>query len=118
MKADMFRLDGKVVAVIGAGGGIGACGGDGAWAAGRAHRVLDLKADTAEATAAAIRAAGGAAESAVLDITDERRRRRRRSTAWRRTHGHLDGLVCTPAINVRKPIAEVHAARSSTASWP
>ena len=38
VKADMFRLDGKVVAVIGAGSGIGAAVAHGRGAAGRPHR--------------------------------------------------------------------------------
>lgn len=103
MKADMFRLDGKVVAVIGAGGGIGEAVAKGVAQQGGHTVCYDVKADTAEATAAAIRAAGGAAESAVLDITDEAG-----VTAalegLATSHGHLDGLVCTPAINVRKSI--------------
>ena len=103
MKADMFRLDGKVVAVIGAGGGIGAAVAMSVAQQGGHAICYDVQGATAEATAAAIRAAGGAAESAVLDITDEAGV----SAALEgvaATHGHLDGLVCTPAINVRKPI--------------
>ncbi|MBP7775906.1 MAG: SDR family oxidoreductase [Acidobacteria bacterium] len=103
VKADMFRLDGKTVAVIGAGGGIGAAVAMGVAEQGGYAVCYDVKSDTAEATAAAIRKAGGAAESAVLDITDEAG-----VTAalegLAKTRGRLDGLVCTPAINVRKPI--------------
>ncbi len=103
MKADMFRLDGKVVAVIGAGSGIGAAVAMGVGVQGGHTICLDVMRDPAEATAASIRAAGGTAGSAVLDITDQAG-----VTAvlegLATTHGHLDGLVCTPAINVRKPI--------------
>ena len=103
MAADMFRLDGKTVVVIGAGGGIGeacaiAIGAQGA------HTVcLDLNADRAAATAQAITTAGGTAESAVLDLVDGAAT----ATALDKVahdHGRLDGLVCTPAVNVRKPI--------------
>ena len=103
MAADMFRLDGKVVVVVGAGGGIGeACAV--AIGAQGAHTVcLDLKGDPAAATADAIRKAGGTAESGVLDLVDGEAT----TAALERVakdHGQLDGLVCTPAINVRKPI--------------
>lgn len=105
MAADMFRLDGKIVVVIGAGSGIGeACAL--ATAAQGAHTVcLDLKADTAAATAQKITAAGGRAESGSVDLADPG------ATAATLQKvaadcGRLDGLVCTPAINVRKPILQ------------
>ncbi len=100
---DMFRLDGKIVAVVGAGGGIGegvalAVGAQGA------HVVcLDINAANAAAVAAKITAAGGKAESGALDLGDEAQI----NAAFDglvQTHGKFDGLVCTPAINVRKPI--------------
>ncbi len=103
MKADMFRLDGKVVAVIGAGGGIGAAVARSVAAQGGHAICYDVNAETAAATAAAIRAAGGAAASAVLDITDEAGVNAA-FDAVVKDHGRLDGLACTPAINVRKPI--------------
>ena len=101
MKADMFRLDGKVVAVIGAGSGIGAAVAMGVGAQGGHTVCCDVQADSAAATASAIRAAGGAADSAVFDINDEPGVTAA-LTALATAHGHLDGLVCTPAINVRK----------------
>ncbi|MEP7118638.1 MAG: SDR family NAD(P)-dependent oxidoreductase [Acidobacteriota bacterium] len=99
----MFRLEGKVVAVIGAGGGIGAAVATGVARQGGHVVCYDVNGETAETTAAAIRSVGGAAEGGMLDITHETRV----SAALEgiaATHGHLDGLVCTPAINVRKPI--------------
>ena len=63
-----------------------------------------MKGDTAETTAAAIRAEGGRAESGAVDITDEAGRGRRARRGGRRRTATLDGLVCTPAINVRKSI--------------
>jgi len=99
----MFRLDGKVVAVIGAGSGIGAAVAEAVARQGGHAICCDLKGESAETTASAIRAAGGAAEAAVLDINDEAgvtATLERLAT----TYGHLDGLVCTPAINVRKPM--------------
>ncbi len=103
MKADMFRLDGKVVAVIGAGSGIGAAVAMAVGAQGGHAVCCDLKAESADVTAGAIRAAGGAADSAALDINDEPGVTAALAAIAAR-HGHLDGLVCTPAINVRKPM--------------
>jgi len=109
VKADLFRLDGKVVAVIGAGSGIGEAVAMGVAMQGGRTICCDLTHDTAEATATAIRAAGGAATSVVVDITDEAG-----VTAaldgMATTYGHLDGLVCTPAINVRKPVLKYSGA--------
>jgi 2-keto-3-deoxy-L-fuconate dehydrogenase len=66
----MFRLDGKIAAVTGAGSGIGEAialcfAGQGAtvW-------VVDRDEAAAGATVAAIRAAGGKAEQALVDVSD------------------------------------------------
>ncbi len=99
----MFRLDGKVVAVVGAGGGIGEAVARAAGAQGAHVACLDINADAASAVAAAIAAAGGTAESGVLDLTDEARVQAA-FDGLAQQHGRFDGLVCTPAINVRKPI--------------
>ncbi len=97
-----FRLDGRVAAVIGAGSGIGeavarACAAQGA-------RVACLDVDAAKAETVA-REIGGGSESAAVDIRDgaavdvcfEQIRSR---------HGRLDACVCTPSINVRKPLLQ------------
>ena len=100
---DMFRLDGKIVAVVGAGSGIGEAVALAAGAQG-AHTVcLDLNAESAAAVAAKISAAGGRAESGTLDLGDQAQIDAALDGVVM-THGRLDGLVCTPAINVRKPI--------------
>ncbi|MGC4082654.1 MAG: SDR family oxidoreductase [Vicinamibacterales bacterium] len=101
--AELFRLDGKVVVVVGAGSGIGeacalAIGGQGARTI-----CLDIKGEHAAATAEKILAAGGRAESGVLDLVDADAT----TVAFEKVAvdtGRFDGLVCTPAINVRKPI--------------
>jgi NAD(P)-dependent dehydrogenase (short-subunit alcohol dehydrogenase family) len=64
---------------------------------------FDLNAAGAAATAGRIAAAGGSAESAAMDLADEAQVERGLAGVAG-THGKLDGLVCTPAINVRKPI--------------
>jgi NAD(P)-dependent dehydrogenase (short-subunit alcohol dehydrogenase family) len=104
VSASLFRLDGRTIAVIGAGSGIGAAAALECAAQGARVVSLDVDAATAETTAAAVERAGGGRSFAALDLTD--------SVAVERalagideTSGGLDGLVCTPGINVRKPIA-------------
>lgn len=103
MTEDLFRLDGKTVAVIGAGSGIGAAIARAVARQGGVAVCLDRDGAAAQQTAAAITASGGRAEPGALDITDESAVTATLDDAAR-TQGRLDGLVCTPAINVRKPI--------------
>jgi len=103
MAADMFRLDGKVVAVVGAGGGIGEGVALAAGAQGAHVACLDINAANAAAVADKIKAAGGTAEAGAMDLTNEQQIESGLSGLANK-HGKLDGLVCTPAINVRKPI--------------
>ncbi len=100
---DAFRLDGKVVAVVGAGGGIGAAVALAAGTQGAHVACLDINQANADATAAAVVAAGGKATSGVMDLVDESQVNDGLD-AIVQVHGRLDGLVCTPAVNVRKPI--------------
>ena len=99
----MFRLDGKTIAVIGAGSGIGQAVALGAAEQGGEICCLDVNAESAAATAKMITAAGGSARAGVIDVTNETSVRDAIVEASS-LHGRLDGLVCTPAINVRKPI--------------
>jgi NAD(P)-dependent dehydrogenase (short-subunit alcohol dehydrogenase family) len=99
----MFRLDGKTIAVIGAGSGIGEAVAIGVARQGGHAVCLDVNADTAAATAAAIVKDGGSADSGVVDITDMTSVRDALASSLPR-RSSLDGVVCTPAINVRKPI--------------
>jgi NAD(P)-dependent dehydrogenase (short-subunit alcohol dehydrogenase family) len=101
--ADMFRLDGKVVVVVGAGGGIGEACALAIGAQGAFTRCLDINGGKAAATAAQIKAAGGQADAGVLDLVDGDATLAAFDNVAQH-HGRLDGLVCTPAINVRKPI--------------
>jgi NAD(P)-dependent dehydrogenase (short-subunit alcohol dehydrogenase family) len=104
MAHDIFSLRGKVIAVVGAGSGIGeaiACGAADQGA--RFVACLDVNEAGASAVAAEIVAQGGSAAAGAVDITDADATRAcfdRLAT----THGALDGVVCTPSINVRKPI--------------
>lgn len=103
MASDLFRLDGKVVAVVGAGGGIGEAVAVAAAAQGAHVACFDLHAGNAAEVARRIAAAGGAAESGAMDLGDEAQIDRGFSELAS-ARGRLDGVVCTPAINVRKPI--------------
>jgi len=97
-----FRLDGKTAAIIGAGSGIGAAVAAGA----AAHGAIVICMDIDEAAAASVaEAIGPPATACGLDIRDghavadafDRFARDRR---------RLDIVVCTPSINVRKPILQ------------
>ncbi len=99
----MFRLDGKTIAVIGAGSGIGQAVALGVAQQGGHTICLDINEANAATTAGMIGQAGGSAASGGVDIADEASVREALANALRHRAG-LDGLVCTPAINVRKPI--------------
>jgi NAD(P)-dependent dehydrogenase (short-subunit alcohol dehydrogenase family) len=97
----LFDLTGKVAAVIGGASGIGEAVAIGAGAHGASVVVLDSNAAAARAVAARISGASAgaldirdaAAVAAAFDaIVGER--------------GHLDIVVCTPGINVRKPLLQ------------
>ena len=105
MSSNLFALENRVVAVVGAGSGIGEAVALGAAGHGARVECLDVKADTAEATAAQIRSGGGAAEAAALDIVDSAAVDAAIQKIAAR-HGRLDAMVCTPAINVRKKILD------------
>ncbi len=100
-----INLEGKSIAVIGAGSGIGEGVALGCGAHGGRIVCLDVNADSAAATAARIRGAGGAAESGEVNITDLAAVDRSLAAISSR-HGCLDGVVCTPAVNVRKPLLD------------
>jgi NAD(P)-dependent dehydrogenase (short-subunit alcohol dehydrogenase family) len=103
--SDIFRLDNKVVAVIGAGSGIGEAVARGA--AGQGARVfcLDVAAPPVSRTAERIRQAGGSAEAGVVDVTDAEQLDATLNYVAREA-GRLDALVCTPGINVRKKLLD------------
>ena len=105
MPIDPFRLDNRVVAVVGAGSGIGEAVARGAATQGAHVVCLDVAANAAPATAERIRSAGSTADSMTVDITDSAAvdEALDRVAASR---GRLDALVCTPAINVRKKILD------------
>jgi NAD(P)-dependent dehydrogenase (short-subunit alcohol dehydrogenase family) len=97
----LFDLSGKTAAIIGGGSGIGEAVAIGAARQGAGVVVLDADEAAAQSVAARIAGAGaarldvrdGAAVNAVLDrVAGDR--------------GRVDIVICTPGINVRKPILQ------------
>jgi len=99
----MFRLDGRVAAVVGAGSGIGAAAAAGLAAHGAHVVCADVNLEGARAQAAEITRAGHAAEAARVDLTHPTSVTDLVHAITTR-HRTLDILVTTPSINVRKPI--------------
>lgn len=100
--ATMFSLSGKGAVVIGAGSGIGRASCLGLAAFGAEVFCADVNLPQAEETAAAIVQAGGKASPVHVDLRDAASIA---SVAQR--VAAPDVLVITPAINVRKPLADV-----------
>jgi NAD(P)-dependent dehydrogenase (short-subunit alcohol dehydrogenase family) len=96
----LFGLDGKVAAVIGAGSGIGEAVAIGAAEAGATVACLDVNEAAAAATAARI---GARASALTIDIRGAAAVKTALETLAS-SHRALDIVVCTPSINVRKPI--------------
>lgn len=101
----MFSLKGRTAAVVGGGSGIGEAVAIGCAEAGAHLHCLDIDAEAAARTAAAIRAAGGEAGSARLDIRDGAAVTGA-FEAVATARGSLDIVACTPGVNVRKPLLD------------
>jgi NAD(P)-dependent dehydrogenase (short-subunit alcohol dehydrogenase family) len=98
----MFDLNGKSALVVGAGSGIGEASSHGLAAFGARIVCADVNVEAAENTAGEIRSEGGKAEALQLDMTDLQ------SVGAAVEHlGTPDVLVCTPSVNVRKPVLEI-----------
>lgn len=93
----MFRLDGKVVLVTGAGSGIGAAIAEACATAGAQVMVTDVHPEAAQAQARRIEDAGGRVESWTLDVTREDDALRAAAEVQRR-FGRLDVLVNNAGI--------------------
>jgi NAD(P)-dependent dehydrogenase (short-subunit alcohol dehydrogenase family) len=98
-----FRLDGKVAAVVGAASGIGEAVAVTCAKLGARVVCLDVEADKAGRVAERIATTGGQADAAAVDIRDGHAVQAVFETA-RQRHGRLDVAVCTPSVNVRKPL--------------
>jgi NAD(P)-dependent dehydrogenase (short-subunit alcohol dehydrogenase family) len=88
----MGRVEGRVVLVAGAGGGIGSAGAEGLAREGAAVVCTDIETAAAEAVAARIRAAGSRASAFALDVRDRAAVGDAVAEAVR-TFGRLDVLV-------------------------
>jgi NAD(P)-dependent dehydrogenase (short-subunit alcohol dehydrogenase family) len=98
-----WRLDGRLAAVVGAASGIGEAVAVALARLGARVACLDVEAGKAEAVAGAIESMDGQAEAAAVDIRDAGEVQ----TVFdglRKRHGRFDVAVCTPSVNVRKPI--------------
>ena len=101
----LFDLTDRHALVIGAGSGIGEAVAQGLADAGATVACADVALPAAELTAATLAAKGHAASAHAVDITDEAA-----VEALIAALPGLDVLVCTPAVNVRKPLLETSAA--------
>lgn len=97
----LFDLTGKVALVIGAGSGIGQATAQGLHAFGARVICADRDASSAETTATLL---GANASFVELDITNKAQV----DTVFAAIaqEGPLDILICTPSINVRKPLLD------------
>lgn len=96
--ANLFRMDGRTVVVVGGGGGIGREAALACAALGADVIAADLNGDGARETASL---AGEGVRAQELDVLDDAAVRTAADT-W----GDVDGLVVTVGANVRKRIAE------------
>jgi len=95
-------LSGKTIAVIGGASGIGEAVALGCARQGARVQCLDVNEAAARTVAARATADGGTCEAGALDIRDAQAVERAFDDIARR-YG-LDVVLCTPSINVRKPI--------------
>lgn len=98
----LFRLDGRVAVVIGAGSGIGQAVAKGLAAHGALVVCSDIKLEAAEETAKEI---GDRAEARAVDVINSDSVKSLFQDVAAK-HGSVDIAVATPAVNVRKPILE------------
>lgn len=101
----LFDLTDRHALVIGAGSGIGEAVAEGLADAGATVACADVARPAAERVVAALAVKGHAASAHAVDITDEAA-----VEALIAALPGLDVLVCTPAVNVRKPLLETSAA--------
>lgn len=99
----MFQLTNKVAAVVGAGSGIGNAIAAGLASAGACVHCLDIDGDRARAAAESITARHGTAAYTQVDVRQSGSVDAALAGVLRQ-HGDLQIVVCTPGINIRKPL--------------
>src|SRR5262249_4831711 len=104
-KQQMFRLDGRVALVAGAGSGIGCAAAEGLAAAGATVICVDKNASGAEDVAGSIRGTGGSAAALAMDTPGGAGGGGRGERFWA-PQGGIGVLFSTPAVNVRKGLLD------------
>jgi 2-deoxy-D-gluconate 3-dehydrogenase len=102
----LFSLDGKVVLITGASGGIGRALAVGLAEAGATVAVHGRKPDEIDATCKLVEAVGGRALPLAAELADPKAARELVATTVNEV-GRLDVLINCAATNRRKPIVEV-----------
>lgn len=102
MNDSLFSLEGRTIAVLGAGAGIGRAVAAGCARAGARVHCLDLDPEAARASSEAL---GSNGSFAGLDVRDPVAVDAALTTCAK-PGGRLDGVVLTPGVNVRKPLLE------------
>ncbi len=97
----LFNLEDKQALVIGAGSGIGEASALGLAAFGANVACADLNQESVEAVAASITSQGGSAKAYSANLLEQASLNELVNSLPK-----LDILVCTPSINVRKPLLE------------
>ena len=98
---ELFSVSGKKALVIGAASGIGEAVAHGLAAHGASVYCADLNLEAATTVAHAIESQGASASASEVDIT-----KRESIAALFDKLERLDILVCTPSVNVRKPMLD------------
>lgn len=101
----MFTLDGKVAIVIGAASGIGEAAALGCARHGAEVHCLDVNEAGARAVAIRARQHNAASEARSLDIRDVSAVDAALDDIVA-TRGRVDVAICTPSVNVRKPLLD------------
>jgi NAD(P)-dependent dehydrogenase (short-subunit alcohol dehydrogenase family) len=99
--ASVFRVDGKIAVIVGAGSGIGQAAAIALAQSGATVVCADVNSQSAEGTRDQITKGGGKASALKLDIRDKESVHSGVDSI-RSSHGKVDILVATPAVNVRK----------------